>query len=72
MAMGADEAEGKLGQTYDALADWWREMHRESKYGMRQLSRALDFASKRGDALDVGCGSRLTNGDRSRKLRGFV
>ena len=47
----------KLGQTYDALAHWWREMHRESNYGMRQLSRALAFVSKCGDALDVGCGS---------------
>ena len=47
----------KLGQTYDALAHWWREMHRESNYGMRQLSRALTFVSKCGDALDVGCGS---------------
>ena len=47
----------QLGQSYDALAGWWREMHSESQYGMRQLSRALDFVSQRGDALDVGCGS---------------
>ena len=54
----------KLGQTYDALAHWWREMHRESNYGMR-LSRALAFVSKCGDALDV-VWIELTNGDRAR------
>ena len=53
----------QLGQSYDALAGWWRDVHRDSRYGMRQLSRALEFVSQRGDALDVGCGSssRMVN-----------
>lgn len=42
---------------YDALAEWWRDQHRESAYGVVQLERAIRFCELRGKSLDVGCGS---------------
>lgn len=48
---------GKTAEGYDVLAPWWKERHRDSGYGVKQLERAVGFSLKKGKALDVGCGS---------------
>jgi len=47
----------ELGKKYDRIATWWHQQHRESRYGIAQLSRALQFCSQGGCVLDVGCGA---------------
>lgn len=47
----------ETGKKYDGIAEWWRERHRDSGYGVKQFERAVGFAGKGGVALDVGCGS---------------
>jgi 2-polyprenyl-3-methyl-5-hydroxy-6-metoxy-1,4-benzoquinol methylase len=47
----------EIGKKYDKIAQWWHEQHRESSYGVKQLERALCFASSGKKALDVGCGT---------------
>lgn len=42
---------------YDQIAQWWQTQHQDSRYGITQLGRAIQFTSKRHAALDVGCGS---------------
>jgi SAM-dependent methyltransferase len=47
----------EIGRSYDELAASWQERHRQSKSGISQFERALQFVAHRGHALDVGCGS---------------
>lgn len=47
----------ETGRRYDAIARWWCERHRDSRYGLAQLDRAIAFTEARGRALDAGCGS---------------
>lgn len=42
---------------YNQIAQWWQTQHQDSRYGMAQLERAIQFTSRRQAALDVGCGS---------------
>ena len=42
---------------YDQLADWWQSQHQTSTYGLAALERAINFTTRRGSTLDVGCGS---------------
>jgi SAM-dependent methyltransferase len=42
---------------YNQIAQWWQTEHQNSPYGIAQLKRAIQFASIRHSALDVGCGS---------------
>ncbi|OIO55046.1 MAG: class I SAM-dependent methyltransferase [Alphaproteobacteria bacterium CG_4_10_14_0_2_um_filter_63_37] len=46
-----------LGTKYDKIADWWRDRHDGSDYGLAQIEQALGFAPTGGKALDVGCGA---------------
>jgi 2-polyprenyl-3-methyl-5-hydroxy-6-metoxy-1,4-benzoquinol methylase len=46
----------ELGTKYDKIAHWWHDQHFESSYGVSQFERAIEFTSKTGKALDVGCG----------------
>jgi len=46
-----------LGTKYDKIANWWHQQHEDSDYGVAQIKRALQYRSRGGDALDVGCGS---------------
>ncbi|MEZ5490617.1 MAG: class I SAM-dependent methyltransferase [Gammaproteobacteria bacterium] len=46
-----------LGSNYNKIAQWWHEQHRDSRYGIAQVKRALQFCRPGGSALDVGCGS---------------
>lgn len=46
----------EIASHYDALALWYQE-NVGAGYGVAQLERALRFATRRGPALDVGCGS---------------
>lgn len=41
---------------YDAIASWWLEQMKGTKYGVGALERALKFVSNGRKALDVGCG----------------
>lgn len=45
------------GEKYDKIAQWWNDRHINSGYGVKQLEKAVGFASSGGAALDVGCGS---------------
>jgi len=46
------------GKNYDGIAEWWRERHGDSGYGVAQLERGISFVGKKGGlAIDVGCGS---------------
>ena len=45
------------GRAYDQVARDWQQ-NTPPAYGMPQLERAIAFAKNRGDALDIGCGSR--------------
>lgn len=52
----------ELGRQYDKIAQWWRDRHEFSDYGVAQFQRALGFVVDRegfsgGAALDVGCGA---------------
>lgn len=47
----------ELGKKYDKIAQWWRDQHINSNYGVAQLERAVGFAVDGGKALDVGCGA---------------
>lgn len=47
----------ETGARYDQLATFWRD-NTPDFYGLSQLERALRFTSRRGAALDVGCGSQ--------------
>jgi SAM-dependent methyltransferase len=47
----------EVGRSYDALAESWQERHRASRSGLAHFERAIRFVSKRGHALDIGCGS---------------
>ena len=42
---------------YDKIALWCQQ-HTSATYGVSQLERAIKFTSKKGFALDVGCGSQ--------------
>jgi len=46
-----------LGKKYDKIAKWWHDRHADANYGVKQFKKALDFSSKSGIALDVGCGA---------------
>jgi SAM-dependent methyltransferase len=46
-----------VGEKYDTIAAWWNQYHFESEYGVAQLERALSYAVRQQNALDVGCGS---------------
>jgi trans-aconitate methyltransferase len=45
------------GLKYDKIAAWWNQRHFDSTYGVEQLTRAIGFSLKNGNALDVGCGA---------------
>lgn len=45
------------GEKYDKIAQWWNDRHKNSGYGVKQLEKAVSFASSGGAALDVGCGA---------------
>ena len=47
----------QTAKNYDQIAPWWREQHAHSKYGVAQLERAIGFSERKGNSLDVGCGS---------------
>lgn len=47
----------EIGRTYDALAEHWNGPDFWRENGLRQHRQALQFAARRGRALDVGCGS---------------
>lgn len=42
---------------YDQIAERWQTDLKDSAYGLAALERAIQFATGRGAALDVGCGS---------------
>ena len=44
-------------RAYDQVARDWQQ-NTASAYGMPQLERAIAFTKNRGEALDIGCGSR--------------
>lgn len=46
----------ETGMHYDALASWWLEQMKGTRYGVDALERALTFVSNGRKALDVGCG----------------
>lgn len=46
-----------LGTKYDKIAAWWNERHFDSGYGLRQVEKALSYATGVNHALDVGCGA---------------
>jgi 2-polyprenyl-3-methyl-5-hydroxy-6-metoxy-1,4-benzoquinol methylase len=46
-----------IGLKYDRIAEWWHENHKDSDYGVTQISRAISYCQNRRNALDVGCGS---------------
>lgn len=46
----------EIGRKYDKLALWWQQHHKDSKYGIGHLERALQFSQSGGQALDIGCG----------------
>ncbi len=46
-----------LGKKYDKIASWWHERHKESKYGLAPIDRAISYCKNPVSALDVGCGS---------------
>jgi SAM-dependent methyltransferase len=46
-----------IGRQYDAIASRWDRGMIDSQYGLAYLRRAMALASRRGSALDVGCGS---------------
>ncbi len=45
------------GEKYNRIAEWWRQQHEASGYGVEQLRRAVTWVTNRKRALDVGCGS---------------
>jgi 2-polyprenyl-3-methyl-5-hydroxy-6-metoxy-1,4-benzoquinol methylase len=45
------------GRQYDAIASEWDESRRASRQGVDCLERAVALVSRKGRALDVGCGS---------------
>jgi SAM-dependent methyltransferase len=45
------------GRAYDQVARDWQQ-NTAPDYGMPQLERAIAFTKDRGEALDIGCGSR--------------
>lgn len=47
----------ELGQKYNKISKIYQKELKDSKYGLSQLQRAIDFSSKSGAALDVGCGA---------------
>jgi len=46
-----------LGQHYTQIADWWEGKHKDSKYGVEYVGRAIRRVKDKNKALDVGCGS---------------
>jgi RimJ/RimL family protein N-acetyltransferase len=44
----------QVAASYDQIADRWLEV---STYGFAQIERAVAFVKRKGDALDVGCGT---------------
>ncbi|MEM7291850.1 MAG: class I SAM-dependent methyltransferase [Pseudomonadota bacterium] len=48
----------ELGNKYDRIARWWQDRHNDSRYGVAQVERALQYSDvEKGCALDVGCGA---------------
>lgn len=45
------------GKSYDKIASWFTGHLKDSKYGIKQLERALAFCGEGRKALDVGCAS---------------
>ena len=46
-----------LGTKYNKIAAWWNERHFDSEYGLKQVEKALSYATSSNHALDVGCGA---------------
>jgi len=46
-----------LGEHYSQIAEWWEGNHKDSKYGVEYVERAVRRVKNKGTALDVGCGS---------------
>ena len=46
-----------IGLKYDKIAEWWNERHFDSDYGVVQFEKAVGFANRKKNALDVGCGA---------------
>lgn len=46
----------ETGKRYDAIASWWFEQMKGTKYGLGALRHALKFVGNGRKALDVGCG----------------
>lgn len=52
-----DENKKSIGEKYNKIAEWWNIEHKNSRYVMDQISKALSFCNDKDFALDVGCGS---------------
>jgi len=46
-----------LGQHYTQISDWWEGNHKDSKYGVEYVERAIQRVKDKNKALDIGCGS---------------
>lgn len=47
----------QVATQYNQLADFWRK-NTPPAYGLNQLRKAIQFATHRNSALDIGCGSQ--------------
>lgn len=47
----------ELEKNYDEIAEWWEGNHKDSRYGVEYVERAIRRVKSKGNALDVGCGS---------------
>lgn len=45
-----------IGEKYDKIAKVWEEEHRNSRYGIWQIEKAISYCENKNTALDVGCG----------------
>ena len=46
-----------IGKSYDQITDRWEAANFDKSNGIEQHRKAISFLDKRGNALDVGCGS---------------
>lgn len=47
----------ETGRSYDKIAGWWDEKHKQSEYGLDALKKAAGFCTSKVSALDIGCGA---------------
>jgi 2-polyprenyl-3-methyl-5-hydroxy-6-metoxy-1,4-benzoquinol methylase len=47
----------ELGENYNKIAEWWTDAQmKKPEFGMEYIRKAIRYAKKKSNVLDIGCG----------------